>query len=216
MRNLTRAFCVLALAVLQACAANHTVSLDLSGRKLTFSKTGAYDLVILEGAAMTTVVGAPALPAVAVNVVVPQNMRVTGVKCTPAATQDVEGTFLIMPVQPPRPASAEGEPEFVSPDPAIYGSDAFYPAELAKAAGQNSMKGYNIASVIVYPLQYSPANKTLKFHTRLDIDLTLEQADLGYLPVGNRSHETREQIEKEIRLVVVNPDDVTRYAPKSE
>jgi hypothetical protein len=216
MRNLTKALCVLALAALQACAANHNVTLDLSEHELTFAKSGDYDFIVLPGAATTTVVGAPALPALAVNVVIPQNMRVTGVKCTPVTTEDVEGSFLIMPVQPPRPISAEGEPKLVPPDPAVYNSDAPYPAELGKAAGQNSMKGYNVASLIVYPVQYNPANKTLKYHTKLSLDLTLEQADLGYLSVGNRSEETRTEIEKEIKSVVVNPDDVNRFAPKGQ
>jgi hypothetical protein len=211
-----RAFCVLALAVLQACAGDQPVTLDLSGCDLTFSKSGTYDLVVLEGAAMTTVVGAPSLPALAVNVVVPQNMRVTGVTCNPAAIEDVEGSFLILPVQPPRPISAAGESPFVPPDPAVYNSDALYPAELARPAGQHSMQGYNVASLLVYPLQYSPRSRTLKFHSRLALNLVTESADLGYLPVGHRSKETREAIENDVRSVVANPDDVSRFAPKEQ
>jgi len=216
MRSLMRAFCVLALAVLQACAGEQPITLDLSGRELTFSKSGDYDFVVLEGAATTTVVGAPALPALAVNVVVPQNMRVTGVTWSPAATEEVEGKFLILPVQPPRPISSEKETPFVPPDPAVYNSDALYPMELGRTAGQHSMQGYNVASVLVYPLQYSPQSRTLKFHTRLTLNLAMESADLGYLPVGRRSKETRAAIEADVRSVVVNPDDVSRFAPKGQ
>jgi len=216
MKGLTRALCALALTALQACAGNQPLTLDMSSREMTFDKSGAYDLVVLSDAAMTTVVGAPSLPMVAVNVVVPQNMRVTGVTCTPAATEDVEGSFLILPAQPPRPIGAEGKPKFVPPDPAIYNSDAPYPAELGKPSGQNSMFGYNVASLLIYPLQYSPKNKTLRFHRKITLNLVMEAAELGYLPVGNRSEGTRAEIEKEIRSVVVNPDDVTRFAPKSE
>jgi len=216
MRNLMRAFCVVALAVLQACAGDQPVTLDLSSRELTFSKSGSYDLVVLEGAAMTTVVGAPSLPAMAVNVVVPQGMRVSAVTCNPTTTEDVAGTFLIMPVQPPRPLSDAGTPAFVPPDAAIYNSDAPYPAELGRPAGQNSMFGYNVASLIVYPLQYSPRSRTLRFHQKLNLDLAMGPADLGYLPVGQRSRERREAIEDDVRSVVVNPDDVSRFAPKEQ
>jgi hypothetical protein len=186
----------------------------MSGSEMTFTRSGSYDLVALSGAAMTTVVGAPSLPVVAVNVVVPQNMRVTGVTCAPAAAEDVEGSFLIMPVQPPRPVSDAGKPAFVPPDPAVYNSDAPYPAELSRPAGQNSMFGYNVASLLVYPLQYSPKSKTLRFHRKLTLNLVLESADLGYLPAGNRSKEARDKVENDVRAVVLNPDDVSRFAPK--
>jgi len=216
MKGLAKALCVLALTALQACAGDQPLTLDMSDRELTFNKSGSYDLVVLSGAAMTTVVGAPSLPAVAVNVVVPQNMRVTGVTCGPAATEDVEGSFLIMPAQPPQPMSDAGKPSFVPPDPAVYNSDAPYPAELSRPAGQNSMQVYNVASLLVYPLQYSPKSRTLKFHRKLTLNLALEPADLGYLPVGHRSKGTREAIENDVRSVVANPDDVSRFAPKEQ
>jgi hypothetical protein len=186
----------------------------MSGREMTFSKSGHYDLVVLEGAAMTTQVGAPSLPAIAVNVVVPQDMRVTAVTCDPAATEDIVGKFLIMPVQPPRPLSDTDTPSFVPPDPAVYASSAPYPPELCKPAGQNSMFGYNVASLLVFPLQYSPKSKTLRFNRKLTLNLVLEPADLGYLPVGNRSEAAREKVENDVRAAVLNPDDVSRFAPK--
>jgi hypothetical protein len=188
----------------------------MSGRELTFTKSGTYDLVFLEGAAMTTTVGAPSLPAMTVNVVIPQGMRVQAVTCGSVATEDVAGTFLIMPVQPPRPQSDTDTPASVPPDPAVYASSAPYPSEVCKPAGQNSMFGYNVASLLVYPLQYSPKSKTLRFHRKLTLNLVMEPADLGYLPVGNRSAEARERVENDVRAVVLNPEDVSRFAPKEQ
>jgi hypothetical protein len=215
MRRSLKAFSAIILAVLVAQAASLELTLDLSARKLRFSKSGQYDFVVLEGASMTTAVGAPSLPALAVNVVLPQDTRVTGAACMPASTGDVEGLFLILPAQPPRPLSDTARDESVSPDPLIYGSAAAYPPELVRVAGQNSMQGYNLASLLVYPLQYSPLQKTLRFHGRLSLDLSLEPADLGYLPAGRRSEERRRAVEADVRSVVVNPDDVSRFAPSS-
>ena len=213
MRNPLRAFFTIVVAALAARAAGLELTLDLSGRELRFSKSGQYDFVVLEGAAMTTAVGAPSLPALAVNVVVPQNMRVTGAACSPASTDDVEGLFLILPAQPPRTLSDTGRAEFVPPDLRVYGSAAAYPPELVRVAGQNSMQGYNLASLLIYPLQYSPQQKTLQFHSKLSLDLSLEPADLGYLPVGKRNEERRRAAEADVRSVVVNPHDVSRFAP---
>jgi hypothetical protein len=52
-----------------------------------------------------------------------------------------------------------------------------------------------------------------KFHSRLSLDLSLEPADLGNLPVGKRSEARRAAAEADVRSVVVNPDDVSRFAP---
>jgi len=213
MRNPLKALFTIVVAALAARAAGLELTLDLSGRELRFSKSGQYDFVVLEGAAMTTAVGAPALPALAVNVVVPQGMRVTGVTCSPAATEAVEGSFIILPAQPPRTLSDTGRIEFVPPDPGVYGSAAAYPSELVRVTSQNSMQGYNVASLLVYPLQYSPQQKALQFHSKLSLELSFEPADLGYLPVGKRSEERRRAAEADVRSVVVNPDDVSRFAP---
>jgi hypothetical protein len=209
-----KASCTIVLAALAAQAAALQLTLDLSGRELRFSKSGMYDFVVLEGAAMTTAVGVPALPALAVNVVVPQGMRVTGVACRPVATKAVEGSFLILPAQPPRPLSDTKPAAFVPPDPAIYSSVAPYPPVLARITGQNSMQGYNISSLLVYPLQYRPEHKTLEFFPRLALDLAMEPADLSYLPIGKRSDERRKAAEDDVRSVVANPDDVSRFAPR--
>jgi hypothetical protein len=213
MKSSLKALCSIVLAALAAQTAGMQLTLDLSGRELRFSKSGQYDFVVLEGAAMTTAVGAPALPALAVNVVVPQGMRVTGVTCSPDATEAVEGSFLILPAQPPRPLSDTKPAAFVPPDPAVYGSAAPYPVVLARVTGQNSMQGYNIASLLVHPLRYSPEQKTLEFFPRLSLDLALEPAELGYLPIGKRSEERRKAAEDDVRSVVANPDDVSRFAP---
>ena len=213
MRSPLRALFTILLAALAAQAAALQLTLDLSGRELQFSKSGEYDFIVLEGAAMTTEVGAPSLPALAVNVVLPQGMRVTGAACIPAATDEVEGLFLILPAQPPRTLSDTTEVGFVAPDPLVYGSAALYPPELVRVAGQNSMQGYNLASLLVCPLQYSPQPKTLQFHRQLALDLLLEPADLGYLPVGKRSEKKRAAVETDVRSVVVNPGDVSRFAP---
>ena len=215
MTSRLKALCVLALAALAAYGADQSLTLDLSGRELWFSRSGQYDFVVLEGAVMTTEVGAPSLPALAVNVVVPQDMRVTGVACSPAATDEVEGSFLILPAQPPRTLSDTEPVQVVPPDPLVYNSAAPYPSVLSTATGQGCMQGYNVASLLVYPLQYSPRQRTLKFHRRLVLDLTLDPADLGYLAVGKRSPERRETIEDDVRSIVANPGDVSRFAPSS-
>ena len=211
--NYLTTLALLVLAASPLSSAPLSVSLDLAGRNLTVAKSDVYDLVVLEGATMTNDVGAPSLPVLAVNVVLPQGMCLTSVECKPEANEGLAGSYLILPVQPPLPLSSETKPEFVPPDPAVYGSDRSYPGMLAEPAGQSSMSGYNVAQLLVYPLQYRPKSGILTFNTLVTLSLNLEPADLDYLPVGNRNPKTRAAIEKDIRALVANPEDVTRFAP---
>jgi len=211
--NYLTALILLGLAASPLSSEPLSVSLDLTGRDLTFAKSDAYDFVVLEGATMTNDVGAPSLPVLAVNVVLPQGMRLTEVYCAPKTTEGIAGTYNILPAQPPLPLSSETRPEFVPPDPAVYSSDQDYPGKLAEPAGQSSMSGYNMAQLLVYPLQYRPKSGILTFNTLVTLSLNLEPADLGYLPIGNRSPKTRAAMERDIRALVANPEDVTRFAP---
>ncbi len=93
------------------------------------------------------------------------------------------------------------------------GSAAACPPELVHVAGQNSIQGYNLASLLVYPLQCSPQRKTLKLRGKLSLDFALEPVDLDYLPMGKRSKAERAAIKDDVRSVVVNPDNVSRFAP---
>jgi hypothetical protein len=213
MRNPAIVLSLLGLVAQSLPATELSVNVDLSVRALGFSQSGEYDLVTLEGAAMTTRVGAPALPALAVNVVIPQGMMVTAATCVPVTTEGVAGSYYLMPTQPPRSLSDENPPTFIPPDPAVYSSESPYPARLVEPEGQNSVFGYNVDACVLVPFEYSPLRRTLKLHQQLTLTLTLEPADLGYLPVGERSAETRQRIEDDVRSLVLNPDDVHRFAP---
>jgi len=174
-----------------------------------------YDVVSLARATSIPSPGAPALPQRGFNIVVPQGMRVVAVRASVLESNRLPGGFYVYPSQPPVPTSDPGIAHFVPPDPAIYASHSPYPSALAAFAGQGSMFGYNIASVLVTPVQYAPAESTLVFNRLISLELTLEPAELDYLPVGKRSAQTKARIEDDLRNYVLNPEDLSRFAPAS-
>lgn len=187
--------------------------------EMTFSRE---QLLLSELAGMTTVslprcvpaweVGAPSVPIATAQLVVPQDMRVTGITIDGFETEAVEGVFDVYPAQQPRPLSDPGPFEYTPPDPQYYGAFE-YPGSIAVNAHQGSMFGYNIASVFVAPVQYNADEKKLVFHPRVGFTLQLEPADLGYLEVGNRNPEAVRRIEDHLEALVLNPEDISTWAP---
>ena len=195
-----------------ALAGAVTVECGFDAGRLELRETDGMTVVGLPGCVPAWETGAPAVPVYVVQAVVPQGMKVTGVTLLGHETEPVAGEYDVYPVQPPRPLSDPGPFEFTPADPRFYGLPA-YPAEVVTAAHQGSMFGYNIASAFVAPVQYLPGEKKLLFHPNVKFAFELEPADLGYLEVRNRSPEAVRRIEAQLASFVVNPEDISRYAP---
>jgi hypothetical protein len=202
--------------ILLACvlAAATTVSGEMTfdREQLLLSELDGMTTVSLPGCVPTWEVGAPSVPIATAQLVVPQDMRVTGITIDGFETEAVEGEFDVYPAQQPRPLSDPGPFEYTPPDPQYYGAFE-YPGSIAVSAHQGSMFGYNIASVFVAPIQYNAGEKKLVFHSRVSFTLQLEPADLGYLEVGNRSQESVRRIENHLAVLVLNPEDISTFAP---
>lgn len=187
--------------------------------EMTFDRA---QLVLAERDGMTTVslgrcvsaweTGAPAVPIAVAQLVVPQDMVVTGVTVTADEGEVLEGEYDIYPVQPPRPISDPNPPEFAGPDPKYY-TLAAYPGRVATFAHQGSMFGYQIASVFIAPVQYDGTTRKLTFHRRVAFELELAPGETGALRPGNRSAEARRRLEAIVAGIVLNPGDVFRFAP---
>lgn len=205
------------LAILAAVtpAEELTFVVSFEDSTLRLGTAQGYNVMSMAGATSIPSPGAPALPQRGFNIAVPQGMRVVAVRASALESNRLPGRFYVYPSQPPVPTSDPGIPRFVPPDPAIYASQSAYPSALAALAGQGSMFGYNIASVLVTPVQYTPAESTLVLNRVISLELTLEPAELAYLPVGKRDDRTRARIEDDLKSYVLNPEDLSRFAPTS-
>jgi len=201
---------ILAVAAL-AVAATVSGELVFDRGQLTLKEMDGMTTVSLGRCVSTWETGAPAVPIAVAQLVVPQDMKVVGIRLDAVEAETVPGTFDVYPVQPPRPISDPGPFAFVTPDPKYYAST--YPAEVATTGHQGSMFGYNIASVFVAPVQYNGTDKSLVIHPRVRFTIELEPADLGNLRPGNRSPEARRRVEASVASIVLNPQDVAAYAP---
>ncbi len=205
------------LVLLVACASGVPVDGTLTFDKtdLVLGEMNGMTVVSLPSRGMTWEVGAPSLPIAAARLVVPQGMEVVGVRLESFETELIEGSYLVFPVQKPKPVSAQGEPEFTPPDPAYYDMDE-YPARIVVAGKQGMMFGYNIATVMVAPVQYVSAERKLLFHAEVSFSLVLEPNEAFRKTGLKRSEAARRRIEEDLADMVLNPEALTACRPGVE
>jgi hypothetical protein len=157
--------------------------------------------------------GQPLLPEWSFTLVIPQGMRVAGVDCRAAGMTELGGTLPVFPGQTPVTFAQTALPPFVSPDPAIYGSDAAWPGRFAEASPVGIKSGFRLVTLTLHPLQYRPLSGRLSIAGRLAVTVRYEPD-----PLAPREFLTSGQMEtfaSAVRALVSNPADIGRYAPSA-
>jgi len=206
-----RTFAVVLAVVAMSAAATVSGEMVFDRGQLTLNPRDGMTTVSLGRCVSAWETGAPAVPIAIAQLVVPQDMKVVSVRLDALETETIPGAVDVYPVQPPRALSEPGPSEYVPPDPEYYATN--YPPRIVTAGHRGSMFGYSVASFFVAPVQYDGGKKSLLFHSRVRFALELEPADLGYLRPGNRSPEARRRVEAAVASIVLNPQDIARYAP---
>lgn len=65
------------------------------------------------------------------------------------------------------------------PDPAIYGANAFYPASPVVAGRVQWRQGQRLLPLAVFPFQYNPVTRQLRYHPDLDISVLVRPSGAG-------------------------------------
>jgi hypothetical protein len=196
--------------VILAGAMNNEVLFEQ--KNLVFNQKDGMTYVIMPGCVQVLETGAPSLPIKAIHLVVPQGVKVTGVRAEEVQKENISGEFEVYPVQEAMSLSDQNQMRFISPAPEFYG--AFdYPKQVISIGNQGSMFGYNIVSLFVSPVQYNASLKQLKFISKIRFSLEFESADLRYQPSGQRSSKARQRIESILAKFIHNPEDISQYAP---
>ena len=127
-----------------------------------------YDLVSLEGESSIKALGFPELPNVARSVAIPDDAEME-VRVLEAHYVDIEGV---------RVAPSKGvllrtvDPSAVPHTfDAFYGTDAWYPGELAYARDPYIMRDVRGAVVVANLFQYNPALETLRVYDRIVVEV---------------------------------------------
>ena len=167
-----------------------------------------YHHLIQSGCLATTEqIGFPEMPYKAINFVIPANEEVTGITINDTIRQDLGDTFFVFPTQPPRKLG-DPPPEFVPPDSVAYSSNSPYPGILVEVIHTAYFSGYQIITVRLNPVQYTPAIKKLVFYSKIIFTVHTRIGVSKGVPVNRRSPIVQARMAKLARSLVENPEDV--------
>ncbi len=212
MNRITTQLSIAVAALGLACtaqAAELTVDFAFTADQVSFlAVDGMQKIGLADGSVPVDEVGAPAIPARFVNILLPsgaENIQIT-------ATGDLEllaEGLIPYPAQPRVPKSRVQKPAFVPPN-ARYASATPWPAAMAALQGVHEMQGYRFISVRVNPLVYVGAEQALYLRPLVSVTATYD------LPATTRTIFPKQQAQFEplVNSLVVNPAASATFAPR--
>lgn len=187
-----------------------TKTFTFNQNEISLQKVNGYDVVSLPNCLNTDEIGNPRLPIALYTFCIPANATVTKVEIASDRRVEMPGEYSIYPAQPGIPLNLTGPVSFTEPNPAIYGSNQAYPVNLVTYSPTGNKSGYRLSDFILYPLQYLPQSKKLVLHTKLEIKITYEE---GKITPPALTEKQIKIFSKEIRSLVINPEDINSFAP---
>lgn len=151
-------------------------------------------------------VGAPQLPVISRNYLLPAGSVVTNVSFTNGIKTLLGDNLLIYPTQPTISINSPSI-DFVPPDTAIYTSVTPFPNVTVNTSNDGSKFGYHIVTLTICPFQYIPSEKKLYFYNEINYTISYS---IGSLEDEVRITANRNQLTKDnMRSFVQNPEMIT-------
>jgi len=205
---------ILFLFMIPLVAGQITKTVTFSQDDLIFSKVDGYDVVELRGYPAFIDAGKPRVPRAVQALLIPAGARPTTVEIIAEDWIDLAGTYNVVPAQPDVRLPMPGRvftPEEYPPHPEVYGSENPYPEVKMRLSGSGSMGGYRIAHIEMFPVRYMPVRGVLQFAERIIYRVEYEEHQVTDVCATSRQ---REVFGEAVRRVVVNPEDIARFAPR--
>jgi len=166
---------------------------------------GAFDGVAISGFKRHNKAGAPVIPVKHVQILVPAGKKIEKVTSEPIGTFQLPGTFKLA-YGAEQFFKSEGPPDTpTQPDPKIFSMIRFWPVTQHELLTVQTGRGFNIAYVNLFPMQYSP--RTGRIRMAAQIRLTV------YLSAADRHHGVNptKGFRKKILRNVDNPETLQSY-----
>ncbi|MDQ7797522.1 MAG: C25 family cysteine peptidase [Candidatus Edwardsbacteria bacterium] len=164
---------MLAMAASGLHAATISVTINHSKSALKFISTGeGYEKVFLAKTDIINKAGDPQLPVDKKYVSLPFDAAVDSVKVSSYTQEYIDGYHDIYPAQKQVILSKmDGKTAFTQPSKSVYESHSQYPGKIIEYKSSGYISGKHIAEILIYPLQYIPAEKRLEFYSSIELTI---------------------------------------------
>lgn len=184
---------------------NDVMVLEYAFEELEIRTEDGLDCVSISGLKRYNKPGAPVIPVKHAQILVPAGMTIDDVACKPLDIYTLPGTYRL----------AHGTEQFfktVGPpdtptqrDPKIYSMSNFWPVKQHHLVTVQTDRGFNIAHVNLFPLQFSPIAGKLKMARRMRLTVFLSDADSHHPARPSRA------LVKKLNRKLDNPETMGSY-----
>lgn len=138
------------------------------------SVINGYDLIMVEDLTCFGKIGCPKLPVKKINILIPYGYSYTGITVT-GESEKIRGNYNIEPVQEPIKGRIDYKSLGFIKNNEIYDMETFYPNTSCPEPRLCGLRGYQILTANLYPVQYIPKTGEALFHSNLKVTLSLEK-----------------------------------------
>jgi hypothetical protein len=185
-------------------------TVTFSVNDIKFTSANGYDVVRLNDCTPTMSISEPELALKPVLALIPPSAVIKSVDVIASEKVLLAGTYNILPVQKPQPISSQTNQSFIGPNKAIYSSADEYPGMLAELNHIGTKGGFRIATIALYPLQYSPKTGELYLYTKITFRIVYEQGRVVPETVWEKEYDYQKQA---VEKIVINPEYVDQWSP---
>ena len=172
-------------------------------------------LVVMGDLPLHSMPGKPVLPVVPARILLPAGRTIDRIEVVRDGQVDMAGKHVVVHGRKPIPLSLGATAEKTLPDPAIYASDAPYPARPYELVTVQRRRGAAIAHINLHPVEYRPRSGSLTTWRILTLHVTTRPDPAKTCVIRYRSDRIRP-----LREQVDNPDLTGTYrktaAPTTE
>ena len=189
--------------------------LSFSIDDISFTKEGSYDVLYFKGLQFINKPGMPKLPVKQVYILIPANESAKEVEINFQNFEILQGKYYIKPAQPEVPIKyieVSGN-KFFNPDSIIYNVPEFYPKGIIEITGESYLAGYHIVSLLVYPMQYNPVKRTVKFYTTIEFSIKTKFNKDSSVKAKRLKESTKKMYQNILEGLIQNPEDINKNGP---
>jgi hypothetical protein len=153
-------------------------------------------------------IGLPLLPVMTAKILIPQGHDVKTINIVPGKKKTLEGKYMIEYAEPQMPMGSDETVE-TQPNKQVYSSSSPFPGKLYSVVSTQSLSGYKILVLNLFPVEYIPASGKVSYYERMKVIVV----NVPSGPPLTRRAKCRKlaQDNKRVKSLVDNPSEVTTY-----